>query len=174
MGKLIEISIVSTNKSLYAEMLNFLEQHLSNNNEDLIINIMDNWCYDNMIKIDSLKEAEEYMETKIVTVEKKIQDESIGISIEKNKMGYIIDCWINFAKEIIGQQYTDLTNKIIKYLKNNRKIIICGIGKEIFINYDKKIIESIKEAHNIDFWLVSRQFYIDSGLSELNLNINII
>ena len=35
MGKLIEISIVGTNKSLYAEMLNFLEQHLSNNNEDL-------------------------------------------------------------------------------------------------------------------------------------------
>ena len=81
-------------------------------------------------------------------MKKKIQYDNIGVSIEKNKIGYIIDCWINLDKELIGKQYTDLINEIIKYIKGNRKIIICGIGKEISIDYDKKLIDSIKEAHN--------------------------
>ncbi|MCI8777477.1 MAG: hypothetical protein HFK00_08850 [Oscillospiraceae bacterium] len=174
MGELIEFSIVSSNKSLYTDMLNFLEHYLSSDNEELIISIMDNWYYDNKIKINSLKEAEDFMETKIVTVEKNIQHESIGVFIEKNKNGYIIDCWINLDKEIIGKQYTDLINEIIKCFKGNKKLIICGIGKEISIDYDKKIIESIKESHNIDCWIVSKQFYIDNELSKLNLNVNII
>lgn len=174
MGELIEISIVSNNKSLYSEMLNFLEHYLPHNIKDTIISIMDNWYYDNIIKINSLKEAEDYMETKIVTIEKKIQYDNIGVSIEKNKIGYIIDCWINLDKELIGKQYTDLINEIIKYIKGNRKIIICGIGKEISIDYDKELIDSIKEAHNIDCWIVSRQFYIDNELSKLNFNVNII
>ena len=58
MGELIEIGIVCKNKSLYCEMLDFLERHLTNEETVQIISVMDNWHYDNMIEINSIEEAE--------------------------------------------------------------------------------------------------------------------
>ena len=55
MGELIEIGIVSKNKSLYCEMLDFLERHLTNEETVQIISVMDNWHYDNMIEINSIE-----------------------------------------------------------------------------------------------------------------------
>ena len=52
MGELIEIGIVCKNKSLYCEMLDFLERHLTNEETVQIISVMDNWHYDNMIEIN--------------------------------------------------------------------------------------------------------------------------
>lgn len=174
MGELIEIGIVSKNKSLYCEMLDFLERHLTNEETFQIISVMDNWHYDNMIEINSIEEAENYMETKIVTIEKRSPCEQIGVSVEKNKKGYIIECWINPYKEVIGKEYCNFINEIIKYLKDKNMVDVCGIGKEVSVDYDKSIYSLINDSHNIDIWLISQQFFIDNKLSDLNIKAVII
>lgn len=173
MGEVVEISILSTNKSLYSEMLLFLERYLKNENTVETISVMDNWYYDNAIEIDSIKEAENYMETRIVTIEKNTPYEHIGVTVEKNKKGYIIECWINPCKEIAGKQYNNLVNEITGYIKDKNEVLLCGIGKEISVDYEKEPDVIIKESHNIDRWTVSRQLYNDYGLNDLSINSDI-
>ena len=58
------------------------------------------------------------------SIEKRSPCEQIGVSVEKNKKGYIIECWINPYKEVIGKEYSNFINEIIKYLKDKNMVAV--------------------------------------------------
>lgn len=174
MGEVIEIGIVSQTKNTYSNMLNFLESYLNMKNTVQIINIMDNWLYDNTIEINSIKEAENYMESKIVTIEKRSPYNQVGVSVEKSKNGYIIECWINPYNEMPEKEYRNLIDEIINYLKDKNMVDVCGIGKEVSVDYSKNIYTLINDSHNIDLWLISQQCYIINKINNLNIKMTII
>jgi len=174
MGELIEVGIISQHKRIYSKMLEVLEKHLKMKNTAQIINVMDNWQYDDMIEINSIEEAENYMESKIVTIEKRSSCNQVGVSVEKKQKGYIVECWINPYKEVIDKEYNELVNKIIKCFETNNIIDVCGVGKEVSVDYDKSIYTLIKDSHNIDLWIISQQIYSTNQLNELNIKSVII
>lgn len=174
MGEVIEIGIVSQTKNTYSNMLNFLESYLNMKNTVSVINVMDNWLYDNMIEINSIKEAENYMESKIVTIEKRSPYNQVGVSVEKSKKGYIIECWINPYNEMPEKEYRNLIDEIINYLKDKNMVDVCGIGKEVSVDYSKNIYTLINDSHNIDLWLISQRYYTINKLNDLNIKMAII
>lgn len=56
-------------------------------------------------------------------------------------------------------------NYILDELKDD--ILICGIGREIFIDFNMDIDEIIKDSHNVDIWLIQKDIYEKSRLKSM-------
>lgn len=159
MGELVEISMVGKNLNLYKQLLDFLIKYT---NEEYIIKsikVMDNWKYDNIFELSSLSEINKYIIEKIICIDiKTVKNKNIGESIESKKDMFYIEGWFNFSEEITRHKYENLINNFVVNFKNNESINVCGIGKEIMVNYDSGILQAIEESHNIDLWMISGDY----------------
>ena len=50
----------------------------------------------------------------------------------------------------------------VDFFKDNDDIHALGIGKELCINYDNGIINGIINSHNVDLWIVSKNYKFKS------------
>ena len=162
MGEVVEISIVCKKLKVYEQLLFFLTSYV---NEDYIIEgikAMDNWKYENLIVMKSFSDIEKIVQNKIVCIDLKTNNNYLGIFIEKKEGVFYIDGWINPKEEIIGQDYERFLNSFVDAFKHNKLVEICGVGKEIFVDYDLGFTQAIEKGHNIDLWMVSSSKYIIS------------
>lgn len=154
MGEVVEISMVGKKLDVYEKLLFFLSSYI---NEDYIIKsikAMDNWKYENIVTLDSISAANELVQDKIICVELKTKNMYFGVSVEKNNDVFYIEGWINSTTEIVGQDYERFLNSFVDAFKHNKSVKVCGIGKEIFVDYNLGISQAIEKAHNIDLWMV--------------------
>lgn len=160
MGELVEISIVGKTLNIYEQLLLFLTSYIR---EDYIIQsikAMDSWKYDNIVMLNSFSDVNKLAQNKIVCIDAKTDNNYLGVSVEKKKDTFYIEGWINSNQEIAGKDYERFLNSFVDAFIYNKSIIICGVGKEIFINYDLGIAQAIKKANNIDLWMINSCEYI--------------
>lgn len=154
MGEVVEISMIGKSLNVYEELLCFLTSYI---NEDCFIHsikAMDNWKYDNIVILSSLSDANKLVQDKIISVDVKTSNNYLGVSVEKKKDEFYIEGWINSKVEIAGQDYKRFLNRFVDVFKHNKSVKLCGIGKEIFVDYNLDINQVIEKSHNIDLWMV--------------------
>lgn len=156
MGEVIEISIVGNDYKIYEDLKDFISQYCKIGT----IEIMDNWEYENCVKIENAIDIKKYAENKIVRISFTGKDFDSGIYIESKKNLYYITGWINPLEEISEGEYTSIMKSAVDYFKNNTLIEICGIGKEIVVDYENGLFDAVKNAHNVDVWIVSDLKYV--------------
>lgn len=167
MGEVVDVSMVSKTLNVYKQLLTFLTSYINEDYNIQSITAMDNWKYDNIVKLNSLLDANELAQEKIVCIDVKTTNNFLGVSIEKKDGIFYIDGWINPKDEIIGQDYERFLNSFVDAFKHNKLLEICGIGKEIFVDYNLGIAQAIEKAENIDLWMVRSCDYITSEKSKL-------
>ena len=167
MGEVVDVSMVSKTLNGYKQLLTFLTSYINEDYNIQSITAMDNWKYDNIVILNSLSDANKLAQEKIVCIDVKTTNYFLGVSIEKKDGIFFIDGWINPKDEITGQDYERFLNSFVDAFKHNKSLEICGIGKEIFVDYDLGIAQAIEKAENIDLWMVRSCEYITSGKSKL-------
>jgi len=159
MGEVIEISIVGNDFKLFDSLRDFIS-HYCNTDNIGTIEIMDNWEYENCVKIENAIDIKKYAENKIVRISFTGKDFDSGIYIESKKNLYYMTGWMNPLEGISEDNYQAIISKAVEYFKSNSLIEICGIGKEIVVDYDNGLFDAIKNAHNVDVWMVSDLKYV--------------
>lgn len=154
MGEVVEISMLGKTLNIYEQLLFFLTSFFGEDYTVQCIKAMDNWKYENIVVLDSLSEADKFAQDRIVCIDIKTKSKYLGVSVERKKDIFYVEGWINSSDEITGQDYERLLNCFVDTFKQNKSVKICGIGKEIFVNYDLGIAQAIEKAHNIDLWMV--------------------
>lgn len=46
-------------------------------------------------------------------------------------------------------------------------IILCGIGRETVIDFEKQLGEAIENSHDIEFWIFKQNIYDDYKLQDI-------
>ena len=111
-------------------------------------------------KIENAIDIKKYAENKIVRISFTGKDFDSGIYIESKKNLYYMTGWMNPLEGISEDNYQAIISKAVEYFKSNSLIEICGIGKEIVVDYDNGLFDAIKNAHNVDVWMVSDLKYV--------------
>lgn len=168
MGELIEISIISHKDNIADKMLCFMEKVFDMHNGIQRIEVMDNWCYENAFCLTSLDEIKSYIDSKIITLTKNSLTEQIGVMIE-HSLNYYYHFWYNPEQEFSESEYRNSCNIFADYIIDKRKddILMCGIGREISVNFDMSIEEIIQKSHNIDLWIIKTNLVTNCKLENI-------
>ena len=167
MGEVVDVSMVSKTLDVYEQLLTFLTSYINEDYNIHSIRAMDNWKYDNIVKLKSLSDANKLAQEKIVCIDIKTINNFMGVFVEKKDGIFYIDGWINPKGEITGQDYERFLNSLVDAFKHNKSVEVCGIGKEILVDYDLGIAQAIEKAENIDLWMVRSCDYITSEKSKI-------
>ena len=154
MGEVMEVSIVSTDRTMYSELLSFICDFSKIESADCEILRLDNWRYSNQCKLNSLSEIEQWMDSKIITVTDKNDAGSIGINIEKDRDKFIYDVWFNPKDEIDEAKYMEFKERVLDMLRGMRFELAC-IGREMSVDYSKGYEYAIEKGRGIDCIVVS-------------------
>ncbi|MBQ9535664.1 MAG: hypothetical protein IJU78_07470 [Clostridia bacterium] len=154
MGECIEISILSTTTEPVGAMLRFLKGCLKNPEAEESFAVMDNWEYENQTAVDSLAEAMENAEGKIIFAEAGDENVRIGVFAEHGAESCIIDGWINPQTAFSDEAYEALACEAVKLLRDMKSVLACAVGREMYVDYGKGIAEAVREAHGADLWLL--------------------
>ena len=155
MGEVVEISMLGNKLNIYAQLLRFLTDYIDEDYTIQSIQAIDNWKYDNLVSLNSFSDISEVVKDKIIYITIKTKNEYIGISIEKNKNLFNVEGWINSNVEIKGREYDRFINTFVDTFKHNKSMKVCGIGKEIYVDFNLGVGQAIENAHNIDVWLIN-------------------
>lgn len=167
MGEVVDVSMVSKTLNVYMQLLTFLTSYINEEYNIQSITAMDNWKYDNIVKLNSLSDVNKLAQEKIVCIDVKTSNYFLGVFVEKKDGIFYVDGWINPKDEITEQDYERFVNSFVDAFKHNKSLEICGIGKEIFVDYDLGIAQAIEKAENIDIWMVHSCNYINSEKSKI-------
>ena len=162
MGEVVEISMVGKKINLYEQLLSFLISYFNEDHIIQTIKAMDNWQYDNIVVLNSLSDANKLVQEKIICIDVKTNNKYLGVSVEKKNDEFYIEGWINSSEEITEQDYERFLISFSDVFKNNKSVKVCGIGKEIFVDFDLGIAQAIEKAHNIDVWMVCNDEYTNT------------
>lgn len=159
MGEVVEITTICE-KNTAIKLLNFISNFYNVKYNILKINTMDDWEYKNLVCVDNIDI--DVINKKIMVIEARIGNNYSGVTIEKKNKIYVCEIWINPINEISQTEYESLTNVCVDFFKDNDDIHALGIGKELCINYDNGIINGIINSHNVDLWIVSKNYKFKS------------
>lgn len=161
MGEVIDINIISYKKDIIERTMCFMEELFEMHNVIQNIEVMDNWCYENVFNLSSLEETKEYMDSKIITLTRSSLNEQIGVSLERIFDCYCYQFWYNPKQELSDNICKEIYGKYVIYILNKLKydILMCGIGREISIDFGIGIDEIIKDSHNVDIWIIQKNIY---------------
>lgn len=161
MGEVIEVSIISHNDDMAEKVMCFMEDLFEIKNGIRNIEVMDNWNYENTVHLNSLDEAKKYINSKIITYTENSFEEQIGVSIEHFSDYYRYDFWYNPRLELSADECKNIYSQFVNCFQENLKdgILMAGIGREIFIDFDLNIDDIIKKSHNIDIWIIKKDIY---------------
>lgn len=161
MGEVIEVSIISHDDDIAKKVMCFMEDLFEIKNGIQNIEVMDNWNYENTFYLNSLVEAKKYMRSKIITYTENSLGKQIGVSIEHFTDYYQYDFWYNPRLELSANEYKNIYGQFVNYFQKELKdgILIAGIGREIFIDFDLNIDDIIKKSYNIDIWIIKKDIY---------------
>ena len=149
MGEVIEASIISSNRTLYKELLLFIRDFTKIKSVNCEIHRLDDWRYSNECSLDALSEIDQWVDSKIITIAEKNDIGSIGVNIEKEGDKFIYDVWHNPKNEIDAAKYSEFKEKTISMLKSMQFEMAC-IGREISVDYSKGYGYVAEKARGID------------------------
>jgi len=169
MGEIIELNIISPKNDIVERLMCFMEDIFEMHNVIQNIEVMDNWHYENVFNLNTLEETKKYMDSKVITLTKSSMNEQIGVSMEHSLDCYRYDFWYNPKHEFFDSDCKNIYEIYINYILDELKddILICGIGREIFIDFNMNIDEIIKDSHNVDIWLIQKEIYEKSRLKSM-------
>lgn len=165
MASVMEINILSKKFIKIKELFDILKDKFNLKMRVNNVEAMDNWEYENIIKLSNKDNILEYIENhKIINIEFSIYDKHIaGCQIEKLDDVYLICLWINtlnlkyLDSDTINEKnnfiYELITNEVIKSIDKYR-IIITSIGIETMFVYDKDINKIINKSTNVIRWIM--------------------
>jgi len=154
MGEVIEVSIVSSDRTMYSELLFFIRDYTKIESANCEILRLDDWRYSNQSTLNALSEIEQWMDSKIITITEKSDVESIGVNIEKDGDSFIYDVWFNPKEEIDEAKYMEFKERVISMLKGMKLEVAC-IGREIAVNYSNGYKYAIEKCRGIDCIIAS-------------------
>lgn len=159
MGEIVEISCITKNRDCVVNLYKYMKDIFSKEKISEKIEIMDNWCYENLFELDDfdIYKIKEYMESKIILITDIIADGQKGLNIEPlSKNCYNIEIWFNQKNEICDGINDLLLQLIVENMMDDIDLI--AIGKEIVFDYDEDFEQIDKKSHNIDTWIVAEKF----------------
>lgn len=160
MGEVLEISCIIKNKEHIINLYEYMKNIPNNENLFEEIEIMDNWCYENVFKLHSfdIDTVIKYAESKIILIIEETIDGSKGLDIEAiSRNCYNVEIWFNKRDEY----YDDIMNDLLQLIFKNiiEDISLIAIGREILFDYDKDFWKMDKKSHSIDTWIISEKFW---------------
>lgn len=167
MGEVIEINIVSKDENLLLELLDFISLQMKDNTIRLIVEVMDNWQYENVETINSIDSLKPFIGNKIASITEIRASGQTGISIEPIGDLLLYNVWFNSICLSLNEEYSRLINNFIEYLSSSEasnNIIIGAIGKETKFEYLCNSKETIDKAHNVDVWLIDKMDFLSNEL----------
>lgn len=169
MGELVEISLFSYKNNIAEKAMRFMKDLFKIKDEIQNIEVMDNWFYENKFNLNTLYETEKYIDSKIITITKSSLDKQIGVIIEKLSDYYCYNFWFNTRQELLINEYRNIYDKFINYILDELKndILICALGREAVMDYDVNFDEMIREAYNVDIWIIKNSLYQKYKLNKL-------
>lgn len=172
MGEVMEIHVISKRKSLLSKVLNFLSLSIKGKILDSTIEVMDNWKYENVVKVNDIESAEQYIDDKIICITEKISFGVRGISVERIEGEYNYCIWYNPKNDATDKEYSDFARVFIEYFFGNMMkddIKICAIGKETLFQYEENMYQTVSASHNIDIWLVDKKIYVEDCFKQYKI-----
>lgn len=167
MGEVIEFNIVCRQKIQLEYLMQFILPQENNCKTNRSIEVMDNWCYENLVEVSSYNDIDKYTDEKIIQITTTNDDGQSGISIECISGVYSYCVWFNMKHDLADSEYTELIDSFIKYISDAGivdSIIIGAIGKEVVFNYSSDLLTSLESAHGIDVWILNKSEWIDDLL----------
>lgn len=166
MGEVLEISCIIKNKDHIINLYEYMKNIPDNENLTEEIEIMDNWCYDNVSKLDSfdIDTFIKYAESKIILITERMIDGAKGLYIEAISGNcYNVEIWFNKRDEC----YDDIMNDLLQFIFKNiiEDIYLIAIGRETLFDYDEDFWKMDKKSHNIDTWIISEKFLGDKSIT---------
>lgn len=169
MGEVIEINIVSKDKSLLLMFLDFISLQMKNDTNKKTIEVMDNWQYENVETLDTIDLIKEFIGNKIVCVTEKKASGQAGVHIEPIDDLLLYNIWFNLPLPSSDAEYHRLIDEFMRYIFNRdaiKNIIIGAIGKETKFEYLGDSKTTMCKAHNVDVWLIDKKDILNSILEK--------
>ena len=172
MGEVIEISIISKDENLLMKLLSFISLQIKDDTTKKIIEVMDNWQYENVEKIESIELAEAFIGNKIVCITEENANSQVGVHIEPIADLLLYNMWFSLEGLLSDAEYAKLIDEFVGYIFNcegMKNIIIAAIGKETIFEYLGDSRTTISEAHNIDVWIIDKKDYLNNILEKYKM-----
>ena len=154
--------------------LSFISLQIDNTTKE-IVEIMDNWQYENVETIDSIELAKTFIGNKIVCITEESGRCQAGVHIEPIEDLLLYNMWFNLESLSSEVEYANLIDEFVGYISDCggiKNIIIGAIGKETKFEYLGDSKTTISEAH-IDVWLINKTDSLNSILGEYKMLANI-
>lgn len=176
MGEIIEFNIVSKDDSLLLKFLDFISLQMKDNANKKIIEVMDNWKYENIETIDSIEFVKTFIGNRIVCITEETASGQVGIHIVPLDDSLLYNIWFNLPLLSSDAEYIRLIDEFVGYMSNCeviQNIIIGAIGKETKFEYLDDSKTTISKAHNVDVWIIDKTDALSNILEKYKMIANI-
>lgn len=155
MAEVIEINLVCNDKLNFEMLFSFIYEQTEIDASSRVIEVMDNWEYENTYVINSKQDLNSLVSSKIVCITEKAKDGYVGLNIEKIENKFCYTIWFNMEKYDFTSHYLRLIREFIIFLKQimDNQLVLCAIGKEVVFDYQGDYDKLLDDAHNIDIWI---------------------
>ena len=130
MGEVIEISIISKDENLLMKLLSFISLQIKDDTTKKIIEVMDNWQYENVEKIESIELAEAFIGNKIVCITEENANGQVGVHIEPIADLLLYNMWFSLEGLLSDAEYAKLIGKYLGLPEEDLKKAICESYQE--------------------------------------------
>lgn len=172
MAEVIEINLICENVLSYEILLSFIHKQAEIDYSSRVIEVMDNWEYENSYVVNSKEDLYNMINTKIVCITEKANKGYVGLNIEKVEDKFCYTIWFNMEKYEIVSDYYQLIKAFITFLQKKivNKFILCAIGKEVVFEFQGDYNTLLNNSHNIDIWIcVYTLFDFEKDICDLKL-----
>ena len=172
MAEVIEINLICENVLSYEILLSFIHKQAEIDYSSRVIEVMDNWEYENSYVVNSKEDLYNMINTKIVCITEKANKGYVGLNIEKVEDKFCYTIWFNMEKYEIVSDYYQLIKAFIAFLQKKivNKFILCAIGKEVVFEFQGDYNTLLNNSHNIDIWIcVYTLFDFEKDICDLKL-----
>ena len=165
MAEVVEINIISSTVLDNDILFSFIHEQVEIQG-NMTIEVMDNWAYEGVHRIDSKEDIQSLLDSKIVCITRKAVDGYVGLNIEKVDKRFCYTIWFNNNKYENINNYYQLIKAFISFAgpRIGKQLIVCAIGKEVIFEFDEDINKLLNSAHNIDIWIFLNGMFDENNL----------
>ena len=159
MAEVIEINLICEDVLSYEILFSFIHKQAEIDYSSRVIEVMDNWEYENSYVVNSKEDLNNMINTKIVCITEKANEGYVGLNIEKVEDKFCYTIWFNLEKYESVSDYYQLIKAFITFVKQRivNKFTLCAIGKEVVFEFQGNYNTLLNNSHNIDIWI-----YVDA------------
>ncbi|MCR5823429.1 MAG: hypothetical protein K6G60_03260 [Lachnospiraceae bacterium] len=162
MAEVVEAIYFSKKADFYKDiLLHFQELNIIEPKHMRIVQ-KDNWTDESGKEIGEEDIALALRDSKIVWTDCKVAKGYAGLNVERKDNIYLLNIWFNCKEYSCGGGYGRLLKMFMEIAKKYGKddLILCGFGEELLVEYYPDMADIVKNAHNVDVWMFSK----DSGV----------